>query len=99
MSIVLSIALLRGESPVHGMVPPDRFIGLAEQTHLIIDIGHWMLRTACMQAAQWRREGHEDMFVAVNVSPRQFRGACFLDHVREALAESGLPPQNLQIEG
>jgi len=96
--VVGAEALLRWESPIHGMVPPDRFIGLAEQTHLIIDIGRWVLRTACMQAAQWRRDGHEDFFVAVNVSPRQFRGAGFLDHVRDALADSGLPARNLQIE-
>jgi EAL domain-containing protein (putative c-di-GMP-specific phosphodiesterase class I) len=56
------------------------------------------LRTACLQAAQWRASGHEDFHISVNVSPRQFRGSDFLEHVREALSSSGLPPPNLKIE-
>jgi diguanylate cyclase (GGDEF)-like protein/PAS domain S-box-containing protein len=91
-------ALLRWNSARHGRVEPSFFIGLAEHTGLIIDIGRWVLRTACRQAAQWRTAGHEDFHISVNVSPRQFRGSDFLEHVREALSSSGLPPTNLKIE-
>jgi diguanylate cyclase (GGDEF)-like protein/PAS domain S-box-containing protein len=91
-------ALLRWNSTAHGMVEPSFFIGLAEHTGLIIEIGRWVLRTACLQAAQWRASGHEDFHISVNVSPRQFRGSDFLEHVREALSSSGLPPPNLKIE-
>ncbi|MDT4332118.1 MULTISPECIES: EAL domain-containing protein [Methylomonas] len=94
-------ALLRWHSPTLGMVMPDQFIGLAEETGLIVPIGEWVLRTACEQAQCWRETG-TPVRVAVNLSGRQFqdfqhqRG--LLDVVATVLAETGLPAELLELE-
>ncbi|GAC1339414.1 MAG: hypothetical protein NVSMB18_07600 [Acetobacteraceae bacterium] len=88
-------ALLRWNHPEHGLVPPDRFIPIAEETGLIVPIGEWVLRTACAEAASWP----EELTVAVNVSPRQFKERDRLPQaVQAALAASALPPQRLELE-
>jgi len=69
-AIVGSEALVRWQHPTRGLVPPDSFIPLAEEIGMISAIDTWVLRTACSQAATWRRAGHPDLFVAVNVSGR-----------------------------
>jgi diguanylate cyclase (GGDEF)-like protein len=87
-------ALLRWDHPELGLIPPLRFIPVAEQSGLIGEIGAWVVRTACMQAAQW----DDEVEVAVNVSPRQLASPAFREHVGAALAAAGLPPQRLCLE-
>src|SRR5208283_270486 len=91
-------ALLRWQHPDLGLVPPDKFIGIAENSGLIIPIGEWVLRTACLQARKWQDEGLPAVKVAVNVSAIQFRQEGFCDLVRKVLHESGLAPQYLELE-
>ncbi len=90
-------ALIRWRHPRRGVVAPDEFIPIAEQTGLIVPIGHWVLREACRQAASWHRAGHA-VGIAVNVSPRQLERDDFIDDVREALAETGLDAAMLTLE-
>jgi diguanylate cyclase (GGDEF)-like protein len=87
-------ALLRWNHPERGYIPPDRFIYLAEETGLITRIGDWVIRTACHEAAQWP----DDVMLAVNVSPVQFRSPNFVEVVTHTLASSGLSPQRLELE-
>jgi len=87
-------ALLRWEHPVKGNVPPLSFIALAEENGLIVKIGEWVMRTACMEAMSWP----DEMVVAVNVSPLQFKADTLLDSVASALERSGLPAHRLEIE-
>jgi diguanylate cyclase (GGDEF)-like protein/PAS domain S-box-containing protein len=87
-------ALLRWKHPGKGMIAPDQFIPLAEETDLINQIGGWVLRTACNEAARWPAE----VKVAVNLSPVQLREGNLLDVVIYTLAESGLPPERLELE-
>ena len=91
-------ALIRWQHPVMGMVPPLRFISLAEETGLIVPIGQWVLRTACAQAAAWRDEGLAELRVAVNISARQFAQQDLAKSIASVLAETGLPPQLLELE-
>jgi diguanylate cyclase (GGDEF)-like protein len=87
-------ALLRWWHPVRGMVSPVDFIPVAEETGLIDEIGVWVLRTACAEAATW--PGH--LSIAVNVSPVQFRSPSLALKVAAALAETGLDPRRLELE-
>ena len=87
-------ALLRWNHPVRGMVSPDDFIPIAEETCLIVPIGEWALRKACQEAAGWPNE----IEIAVNLSPVQFNGGQLLSMVQDALARSGLPPNRLELE-
>ena len=91
-------ALARWHDPELGNVPPDRFIPVAEETGLIIDLGAWVLATACRQAARWAAGTTADLSVAVNVSPVQLAQPGFLDVVVAALADAGLPAQRLCLE-
>ncbi len=91
-------ALLRWNNPSMGMVMPDRFIPLAEETGLIIAIGEWVLQEACRTAVKWRQLAGRDIGVSVNVSPRQFRDPGFTQVVMNALASSGLKPELLELE-
>jgi len=91
-------ALLRWQHPELGLVPPDRFIGIAENSGLIMPIGEWVLRTACSQARKWQDEGLPAVSVAVNVSAVQFREAGFCELIRRVLHETGLTPQYLELE-
>jgi predicted signal transduction protein with EAL and GGDEF domain len=91
-------ALLRWQHPELGLVPPDKFIRIAEHSGMIVPIGEWVLRTACSQARQWQDEGLPAVTVAVNVSAVQFRRQGFCDFIREVLAETGLAPQYLELE-
>ncbi|WP_182084167.1 EAL domain-containing protein [Aureimonas sp. ME7] len=86
-------ALVRWRHPEHGLVPPNAFIPLAEDTGLIIPIGEWVLRTACEQAREW-----SDLRVAVNLSPVQFKHRELVDTVRQVLVDTGLEPQRLELE-
>ena len=91
-------ALLRWRHPELGLVPPSKFIPIAENSGLIIPIGEWVLRTACAQARQWQDEGLPPLPVAVNVSAVQFRQDRFLQVITNVLDETGLPPQYLELE-
>ena len=91
-------ALLRWEHPQHGLMLPDRFIGLAEKTGLIIPIGEWVLGEACRQMRQWLEQGHSEWRMAVNLSAIQFCHAGLVDSVARALEENGLPANRLTLE-
>ncbi|MGJ7546919.1 putative bifunctional diguanylate cyclase/phosphodiesterase [Pseudomonas alloputida] len=91
-------ALLRWEHPQHGLMLPDRFIGLAEKTGLIIPIGEWVLDEACRQMRQWLEQGHSDWRMAVNLSAIQFCHAGLVDSVARALQQNGLPANCLTLE-
>jgi diguanylate cyclase (GGDEF)-like protein/PAS domain S-box-containing protein len=91
-------ALLRWQHPELGLVPPDKFIRIAENSGLIMPIGEWVLRTACFQTRKWQDEGLPAVSVAVNVSAVQFRQAGFCELIRRVLHETGLAPQYLELE-
>jgi diguanylate cyclase (GGDEF)-like protein len=91
-------ALIRWQHPVMGLVPPGRFIPLAEETGLIIPIGKWVLETVCRQAVLWRRAGFPSWKVAVNISPKQFWQADLTDTIAEVLADTGLEAERLELE-
>ncbi|HXZ10493.1 MAG TPA: sensor domain-containing phosphodiesterase, partial [Paraburkholderia sp.] len=91
-------ALIRWLHPVHGLVPPSMFIPLAESVGLINYLGNWVLKVACMQLIQWDEQGIKLQYVAVNVSPQQFRDPRFTDSVREAIALTGIDPHRLVFE-
>jgi diguanylate cyclase (GGDEF)-like protein/PAS domain S-box-containing protein len=86
-------ALVRWRHPERGLVLPGEFIGIAEETGLILQLGEWVLRTATRQASRWR-----DIQVSVNLSPAQFRQPDLVDVVASALGESGLAPHRLELE-
>ena len=87
-------ALIRWRHPERGLIPPDQFIGLAEESGLIAPLGEWILRRACADAAKWAPH----LKLAVNLSPMQFRQSDLLDILRSALRESGLAPSRLELE-
>jgi diguanylate cyclase (GGDEF)-like protein/PAS domain S-box-containing protein len=93
-TIVACEALVRWRHPMRGLIPPGNFIPLAEETGLIIQIGEWVLRTACRDAAAWPN----DIGVAVNLSPVQFKNPNLVLQVMNALAQSGLPAHRLELE-
>ncbi len=96
--LVSAEALLRWNNPALGLVMPDRFIPLAEETGLIIPIGEWVIQEACKAARNWQALTGNPIGVAVNVSPRQFRDPGFTDAVMRALDASGLSPELLELE-
>lgn len=90
-------ALIRWRRPGRGVVEPEEFIPLLEETKLIVDVGAWVLREACMQAAGWCEEGRP-LELSVNVSALQLDSDDLIAHVTEALDESGLEPESLTLE-
>ena len=90
-------ALIRWKHPDLGLIPPDKFIHVAESNGMIVPIGEWVLRTACFHARSWHDRGNR-IPVAVNVSAVQFRQAGFCDLVKDVLDESGLDPEFLELE-
>ena len=97
-SIIGFEALLRWNDATHGAVSPDVFIPIAERTGLIIPLGTWVLRTACSQAAAWRRAGRNIHKISVNVSSIQLAHADFVPSVLRVLKDTGLPPESLDLE-
>ncbi|WP_165855013.1 EAL domain-containing protein [Marinobacter sp. JSM 1782161] len=91
-------ALIRWNSPTMGLMMPDKFIPLAEETGLIIPIGEWVVRQACAAARQWQESTGLKLSIAVNVSPRQFRDPSFIDAIQRALTEQELDPACLELE-
>jgi diguanylate cyclase (GGDEF)-like protein/PAS domain S-box-containing protein len=96
--VVGAEALLRWNHPEMGVVPPARFIAVAEATGLIVAIGEWVLREACRQAAAWCAAGCDGVVVAVNLSAVQFKRGDLRRSVLAALEASGLDPRNLELE-
>jgi diguanylate cyclase (GGDEF)-like protein len=91
-------ALLRWRTEDGRLIPPDRFIPIAEYSGLIIEIGEWVLRQACAELMRLRAAGYLDFTMSVNVSQVQFRHPGFLDMLRAALAATGAPPQRVELE-
>ncbi|CDG82890.1 EAL domain-containing response regulator [Janthinobacterium agaricidamnosum] len=91
-------ALLRWQTPDGTFISPDRFIPIAEYSGLIIDLGEWVLRTACRELVTLRERGHQDFVMSVNVSQVQFRHPMFLEMLRGALEETQAPPQFIELE-
>jgi diguanylate cyclase (GGDEF)-like protein/PAS domain S-box-containing protein len=91
-------ALIRWRHPELGMVAPNRFIGVAEETGLIVPIGAWVLRTACAQNMAWQQAGLGNLRVAVNLSARQFGAADLVSELETVLLDTGLAPACLEIE-
>ena len=90
--------LLGWQHPELGRVPPKQFIPIAEETGMILSIGDWVLRRACHQASEWARASKHRIVIAVNVSAVQFTQPGFVRTVADALAESGLPAELLELE-
>jgi len=91
-------ALLRWEHPTEGVVSPERFIPVLEETRLIAGLTGWILDRACHQACAWQEQGSRPVEVAVNVSAGQLQDESLIDQIRDALAYSGLEPELLCIE-
>ena len=91
-------ALVRWYHPTDGTISPARFIPVAEETGLIVEIGDWVLTTACVEMARWIHAGLKPLRIAVNVSARQLRRRDFCETVANALTTSGLPPELLELE-
>jgi diguanylate cyclase (GGDEF)-like protein len=91
-------ALIRWEHPAYGRIEPARFIGLAEETGLIVPIGEWVLRTACAQNAAWREAGLPRVKTAVNLSARQLKHPELIDRVIAIIDETGIEPGCLDLE-
>jgi len=96
--IVSVEALVRWNHPQRGMILPDDFIPIAEESGLILEIGHWVLKTACRQARSWLDQGIDSGDMAVNISAHQFRQPGFASLVQKVLDESGLPAEYLELE-
>ncbi|MEO7251796.1 MAG: EAL domain-containing protein [Arenimonas sp.] len=91
-------ALLRWQRPEHGLVPPNEFIPILEDSGLIIPVGTWVLATACAQISHWRQAGIGLVQIAINVSGRQFTDGDLVADVVKALADSGVAPDLLELE-
>lgn len=91
-------ALLRWHHPDLGIVMPDRFIPVAEDSGLISPLGDLVLKTACEQQVRWRAQGYEDLLVAINISALQFRKRGFVENVGHALTQAGADPHCIELE-
>jgi diguanylate cyclase (GGDEF)-like protein len=91
-------ALIRWQHPDLGLIPPGRFIPLAEETGLIVTLGEWVLRTACQQNQRWQQMGLPPVKVAVNLSAYQLKQPTLVEQVRSILQEASLPPTALELE-
>ncbi|HTH50391.1 MAG TPA: PAS domain S-box protein, partial [Pyrinomonadaceae bacterium] len=91
-------ALIRWRHPVHGLVTPDEFVGVAEETGLIIPIGRWIMEESCRQIAEWQRRFDRDLSVSVNLSAKQLMHPTLTKQIRDALTETRLEPHQLKLE-
>lgn len=91
-------ALVRWNHPQRGLLMPSVFIPVAEETGMIRELGHYVLKTACLEAARWQREGIGSFTVSVNISAHQFEQKNMLQIIEDALNSSGLPAELLELE-
>jgi len=100
ISIIGFEALIRWNHPSQGLVYPDSFIPVAEETGLIIPIGRWVLKKACMDLRRWDEQVKSELplFMSVNISSKQFLRLSLIDDIKEILDETGLPPDQLKLE-
>lgn len=91
-------ALLRWNHPEHGRIPPNEFIGIAEESGHIVAIGEWVIREACRTAAKWPHIAGKNCHIAINISPIQLNQPNIVDVIKDALKTSGLTPNALEIE-
>jgi diguanylate cyclase (GGDEF)-like protein len=100
VSIIGFEALIRWHHPEHGLMLPESFIPVAEETGLIVPIGRWVLKQACYDMVKWQKkiEDHTLLFMSVNISSKQFLRPIIIKEIQEILAESGLPPAQLKLE-
>lgn len=91
-------ALVRWNHPELGIIPPGKFIPLAEETGLIIPMGEWILRESCKQTKLWQKQGFPNLIISVNVSVRQLEDSNFIDSVIDILQETQLDPRCLELE-
>ncbi|MGI8896755.1 MAG: putative bifunctional diguanylate cyclase/phosphodiesterase [Pyrinomonadaceae bacterium] len=96
--LVAMEALVRWEHPALGLLYPSEFIGLAEGNGLIVTIGEWVLRTACLQSKSWQDAGFDPLRIAVNLSARQFQQPGLFELVAQVLKDTGLDPNFLELE-
>lgn len=97
-SIVGFEALVRWNHPTKGLLMPDEFIELAEETSMIAEIGHWVLLEACKQLKKWQDTGYSDITIAVNLSARQFKDPELIETVEEVIRDTGIHPEDLELE-
>jgi diguanylate cyclase (GGDEF)-like protein/PAS domain S-box-containing protein len=99
-AIVSFEALLRWQHPTQGLISPYRFIEAAEDTGVLVSIGHWLILQACRQLREWEMSAssRSAMHITVNVSARQFADARLVNDLQDALAETGIDPSRLQLE-
>src|SRR3569832_1561903 len=91
-------ALIRWQHPRQGLLSPDQFMPLLEESGLIVSVGEWVLRSACAQRREWCANGLRDLRGAINVSARQFGSNDFVDLVRQVIAEEQVPPSCIELE-
>jgi len=91
-------ALIRWRHPEHGYISPAKFVPLAEETGLIIDIGQWVLETACSQAKRWQQMNLGMKYISINLSSVQFNKPNLIDSIKNTLATTGLAPYELELE-
>lgn len=96
--IIGTEALVRWNHPTLGLIPPAKFIPIAEETGIIVPLGEWVLKTACLQNQVWREKGLAPMSVSVNLSSRQFSKHDLVETIEEILRETRMDPQYLELE-
>ncbi|MFZ6759828.1 EAL domain-containing protein [Undibacterium sp. Ji50W] len=96
--IVGAEALIRWQMPGMGLVPPNEFIPISEEIGLILPLGRWILRQACLQTQLWRQQYLPDLVISVNISPKQFQDPGLPKYIEQVLQEVGLPATALQLE-
>ncbi|MCD1259913.1 bifunctional diguanylate cyclase/phosphodiesterase [Paenibacillus athensensis] len=97
-NIICLEALVRWKHPIHGIIPPNDFIPLAEESGLILPLGEWVLRRACRQKKEWLDAGIIDYQIAVNISPSQFQQHDFADQIINIIEEAGVAPDCIELE-
>lgn len=96
--IIGTEALVRWNHPTLGLIPPAKFIPIAEESGLIVPLGEWVLKTACLQSGIWKDKGYAPMSISVNLSSRQFSKHNLVDTIKEILVNTSMDPQYLELE-
>ena len=91
-------ALVRWHHPKFGMLLPEKFIPLAKETGLIVDLSKWVLKQACKQARMWHEAGFKSLSMTINISAIEFDQAKLIGHIEGVLAETGMPPELLELD-